>query len=148
MMNRVSDSVLAELLARAERLVSRLKDERLREVAFREFLHLFVTENEPSAGDADEPSRHAASRHKPSAPAKGANPKVRGTMGRLLTLRDAGFFKNPKPIADVQSELRRHGHTYPLEALSTPLLRMVRSRELRRVEAKTGKKKVYHYCNP
>src|SRR2546428_8418361 len=50
----------------------------------------------------------------------------------VLELREAGFFKNPRGLADIRDALRAEGHIIPITTLSGVMLRLVKARELRR----------------
>ena len=57
-----------------------------------------------------------------------------GPAERIRNLMQEGFFKEPKSIQDVRHALAEKGHIYPITSLSTPLVRLVRSREIRRLK--------------
>lgn len=60
-------------------------------------------------------------------------PKGKVTVGGLLDELVADeFFKKPKGMGDVKSQLANMGHHYPLTSLSGPLMGYVRTRRLRR----------------
>ena len=61
-----------------------------------------------------------------------------GTTGLILNLCESGFFKSRRTISDVQKKLEEQGHIYALTSLSTPLVRLVRKKELRRIKDKKG----------
>jgi hypothetical protein len=52
----------------------------------------------------------------------------------IASLIDGGFFRKPKDLASVKVALEETGHFYPVTTLSPTLLRMVRSRQLRRIK--------------
>ena len=55
----------------------------------------------------------------------------------ISSLIDGGFFrKKPKDLAAVKGALAEMGHVYPVTTLSPTLLRLVRSRQLRRLKEK------------
>src|SRR5437899_12357696 len=51
---------------------------------------------------------------------------------RILTLKTEGFFAEQRGIGEIRDELQTHGWRYKVTALSGPLMRLVRERELRR----------------
>jgi hypothetical protein len=71
------------------------------------------------------PETNGARKHK----TKGNRVTVPGLVEEL---RDEGFFKKAKTLADVKKRLADLGHTYPRTALSGPLRGEVRKRRLRR----------------
>jgi len=48
------------------------------------------------------------------------------------------WFKTKRTIGDLQKKLEEKGHIYAMESLSTPLLRLTRSKVLRRIKDKSG----------
>jgi hypothetical protein len=67
--------------------------------------------------------------------------------GRILSLKNDGFFKSQQALGAVRDELRKRGWHYPTTSLSGPLQLLVRQRELRREQIKDGKKKIWKYSN-
>lgn len=53
-------------------------------------------------------------------------------------LANENFFKSKRTISEVQKKLEEKGHIYALHSLSTPLLRLTRSKVLRRIKEKDG----------
>lgn len=72
---------------------------------------------------------------------KHASSTRRGPQTLIQELINDGFFDEKRTISDVQKELAGQGHIYALNGLSSPLVRLVRSRDLRRI--KEGTKWVY-----
>ena len=72
-------------------------------------------------------SRETAARHKDTTP------------GRILRMRDDGFFDSEQTLGDVQKELRRRGHLYPVTSLSPAMLDLTRRQDLRRLKSKSGR---------
>jgi hypothetical protein len=61
----------------------------------------------------------------------------RVTVQSLVTeLKTDGFFKKPKALGEIRTQLADIGHNYPLTALSGPMRELVRSRVLRRFKEK------------
>lgn len=88
------------------------------------------------AGDARRRSpakSHAASPRKPT-----GKPKRKGPQQLIAGLADEGWFKSKRTIGDVLKKLEEKGHIYPMESLSTPLLRLTRNRTLRRIRDQGG----------
>ena len=76
--------------------------------------------------------RKKTSSREPAASRKGTG----GPQTLIRGLIDEGFFSQKRTINEVQSELEQQGHIYPLHSLSTPLVRLVRARKLRRFKEK------------
>jgi hypothetical protein len=64
---------------------------------------------------------------------------------RIVSLRDDGFFKTPRTLGEIRSELQMRGWTYPLTSLSGPMQKLVQKRELRRMSGQNGS---YTYVAP
>ena len=62
-------------------------------------------------------------------------------VGLIQKLKENGFFDTPKKVKDVKDELAQQTHHYPLESISTALIRRVKNGELGRI--KEGKMWVY-----
>jgi len=67
---------------------------------------------------------------------------------RIALLAEEGFFREPRSLAEIQAKLAEHGWFYPQPNLSTPLIRLVRQRELRRLQLMNGGKKLWKYALP
>jgi hypothetical protein len=57
-----------------------------------------------------------------------------GPKGRIQELKEGGFFKEKRSIADIQEKLEENGHIYAQTSLSPTLVRLVREKVLRRVK--------------
>lgn len=57
-----------------------------------------------------------------------------GPQTYMLELKNSGFFEEKRTIADIQRKLEELGHIYAQTSLSTPLLRLTRSKKLSRVK--------------
>ena len=93
----------------------------------------------PQLPSKNEPVLKAPWRARP-----GRQPSARGRSGamqHIRSLNEEGFFHERQTIASVQKKLEEIGHIYPQTHLSTPLRRLVQSKELRRL--KEGKNWVY-----
>ena len=62
----------------------------------------------------------------------------KGPQQLLRDLAEENWFKSKRTIGDVQKKLEEKGHIYAMQSLSTPLLRLTRSRALRRIKDKSG----------
>jgi hypothetical protein len=69
----------------------------------------------------------------------------RSFSARIAVLAKEGFFDEPRSLAEVQAVLAEHGWHYRQENLSTPLVRLVRQRKLRRLHLTNGNKRVWKY---
>lgn len=67
---------------------------------------------------------------------KTAKPTLIGLISEMI---GRGFFKEPKLLGEVKTELEQNGHFYPLTTLSPTMLRLVKSRQLRRIKDGRGR---------
>jgi hypothetical protein len=89
--------------------------------------------------DSPRPSAETKRRRKKTSSRKPAAPRKTVSGGPQTLIRgliDESFFSQKRTINEVQSELEQQGHIYPLNSLSTPLVRLVRARKLRRFKEK------------
>jgi hypothetical protein len=90
-------------------------------------------------GGGSEVSTRNRKRIKSKSVSKKAQRKTRkGPTSLILALRDQGFFKGRKTLSDLQRKLEEQGHIYAQTSLSPILVRLVRSKELRRLKEKKG----------
>jgi hypothetical protein len=68
--------------------------------------------------------------------------------GRIMLLKNQGFFAEQRTIRDVRDELARHGWHYPASTLSGKLQTLVQRRELRRIRVKEGNRDIWKYSLP
>jgi hypothetical protein len=73
-----------------------------------------------------------------ASPAKANNSSRKGPQTLLQELADEDWFKSKRTIGEVQKKLEEKGHIYAMTSLSTPLLRLTRSKVLRRLKDKSG----------
>jgi hypothetical protein len=134
------------LRKQAERAVAEMPDGDLKVKAFEVILNHLL--GGPATQKVQSESSHPAARVPRSASARKEASPAKSISGRILVLRDEGFFKNQRTIAEVREELRAHGWHYPLTTLSDRLQALVQQRKLRRERATQGNKKVWKYSNP
>jgi hypothetical protein len=75
-------------------------------------------------------------------------PSATTLTGRILVLKEEGFFKTQKTISQLREELKAHAWHYPVTTLSGALQSLVRARDLRRERGTEGNKKLWKYSNP
>ena len=137
----MDDKTLIAIRKRAEVVVKGMPkgDERLE--AFKIVFNRLLSESPgPTAEGPHKPTKGKTSSRqtekKPTIP------------GRILSLKDEGFFGKQRTLSDVQQELKNKGWPYTQPNLSGPLQKLARKKELRRIPVKDGKKSVYKYTNP
>ena len=133
----------ADLVAQAERAVEAVKNPELKRVAFEKVLddllggHHVGTQGSASGGQ---------SRTKAAVPAAGPKSKKGGPQAYVEEMVAEGFFKKPKTIAEVKSELLNRGHHIPITSLSGPLQKLCQKKTLRRQKGKgKGNKQTFSY---
>ncbi len=66
-------------------------------------------------------------------------PRKEGPMDLIRELIGGGYFKASKrSLPDIQKKLEEQGHIYAQTSLSSPLTRLTRKKELRRIKEKKG----------
>jgi hypothetical protein len=78
----------------------------------------------------------------------GSNKPPSSLADRINTLAGEGFLGEPRSLAEIQLKLAEHGWHYAQTNLSTPLIRLVRQRVLRRLTLAEGNKRVWKYSLP
>jgi len=142
---------LKEARKKAERAVADMPEGELRVEAFKLILNRLLTE-----GDSEVPERKRRSsrqqrsknRDRNSASEGHEDAVPRSAPARILELKADGFFDEQRGIGEVRDELQTHGWRYDVTALSGPLMKLVRARELRRSKVTDGSKTTYKYFNP
>jgi hypothetical protein len=140
--------ILIEARKKAELATEGMTDPDLRRTAFGVILKHLLEQSSPGPQYVNPHTRSFIPNVKASTTDnehEAVNP--RSTGERILVLRGEGFFQTGKGIGEVRDELQAHGWMYALTAISGPLMKLVRQRELRRMMAGDGKKS-YKYFNP
>ena len=134
----------AALVTQAEKAVKAVTDPELKRIAFQKVLDDLLGDGGPAG------SKSATGSNKAKSKKRSGGSKVRSKSGGggprayIRELIEEGFFKKPKTITEVKAELGNRGHHIALPALSTPLLRLCRQKELRRQK---GEKNTFVYSN-
>jgi|ERR1051326_1409912 hypothetical protein len=124
---------------KAEEAVADMADEALRIKAFEVILASLLSNQSDAVAVA-------ASSKKRSTQTIRQQPTALGE--RISVLANEAFFNDPRSLSEIQSKLTEHGWHYPQSSLSTPLIRLVRQRQLRRLQLSEGNKKVWKYSMP
>ena len=144
-------SSVIEARKKAEHAVADMPEGDLKVKAFEVILNRLLSagEDASSAAGSTPPERHEGSE---AAGLNGTGNQIdaepRTAPARVLQLKAEGFFDNQRGIGEIRRELQTHGWRYPLTALSGTLMKLVRTRELRRELVNDGHKTVYKYFNP
>jgi hypothetical protein len=133
---------LISLRKRAEDAVADMADGPLKIKAFEIILGSLLT-TPASQRDGQNPTQAATHSMQPIG---GDVPS--SIADRIDMLGSENFFVQPRSLGEIQSSLAEHGWHYPQANLSTPLIRLVRQRRLRRLQLSEGKKKVWKYSLP
>jgi hypothetical protein len=136
----MSTSELVILRKKAENAVADMTEGPLKVKAFEVILTSLLSG--PSSGDESEPDP-------PARPVQPIRPNAPSSLAeRVNLIADEGFFSEPRSLSEIQNKLAEHGWHYPQTSLSTPLIRLVRQRVLRRLQVAEGNKKVWKYSLP
>jgi hypothetical protein len=140
--------ILVEARTRAEAATEGMSDPELRRTAFEVILkHLLEqSSSKPSHPGAIIVSLASAGESR-TIDQEREIPNPRSAAERVLSLKAEGFFQTGRGIGEIRDELQAHGWMYALTAISGPLMKLVRQRELRRMVSGDGKKN-FKYFNP
>ena len=133
---KTSDLIAAR--KKAEESVSDMAEGQMKVTAFKVILSSLLSaaptiiRSNASETRPDEPHREVAS----------------SVAQRIELLAEEQFFTEPRSLAEIQSKLAEHGWHYPQTNLSTPLIRLVRQRRLRRLPIQVGNKRLWKYALP
>jgi len=135
---------LVELRRQAEDAVRDMDDGSMKVKAFEVILATLLggSLHEQPSPVAQEQARKRSKEGKRNAPT------ATTLNGRILVLKEEGFFKTQKTISQLREELKAHAWHYPVTTLSGALQGLVRTRELRRERGTEGSKKLWKYSNP
>jgi hypothetical protein len=142
----MQDQILIEARKKAENAVSDMADPALKLKAFEVILGKLLNGTEPSSR-ISEPQKRKKRRSQDSQ-SVAAKHDGNSKRGRVLKLRDDGFFSDQRTIGELRDELRTRGWIYELTSLSGPLQQLVQQGQLRRALVTEGTKKIYKYVNP
>lgn len=123
----------------AEQAVDDVQDRDLKLRAFEVIL---------SAVLRDSPNTQTARPAAPSREKREGQATNNSLASRILQLVADGFFFEQRSLAEIQTKLAEYGWHYPQTNLSTPLMRMVQQRKLRRTQVAEGTKRLWKYSNP
>lgn len=126
---------LIELRKEAEKAVSDMPDGDLKLKAFEVILGRLMSDSlEPKVLPTEETKEEGF--------------LEKSVAGRLLVLKEEGFFKNPKALAEIRQELQTHGWHYPNPTIAHALIKLVQKKRLRRQKVIEANKKPWKYSNP
>ena len=135
---------LISLRKQAEQAVADMQPGEIRTKAFEVILnHLLAGHNGKSIPKPKDAPRTRL--HSPKASVRGG---TNSRPARIMALATEGFFDQQRTLSDIKDELSARGWHYGLNALSTPVQKLVQQQRLRRVKVSNGNKKVWKYSNP
>lgn len=133
---------LIEIRKEAEKAVAEMPDGELKLKAFEVILnHLISVGTEVKTVTAEKAKDASVNESEKDFPAQ-------SVAGRLLVLKEEGFFKNPKMLAEIREELQAHGWHYPNATIAPILIKLVQKQKLRRQKIKEGNAEPWKYTNP
>lgn len=128
---------------RAEEAVADMTDGPLKIKAFEVILSSLISASNKG------PEKIERAPESPDHPADVGRPRAPSSLAdRVRALADEDYFGEPRSLAEIQAKLAEHGWHYAQTNLSTPLIRLVRQRQLRRLQLAEGNKKVWKYSLP
>lgn len=144
----MQDKTLVDARRKAEKAVGDMPDGELKLKAFEVILGRLLSDAPTGLAKRGPAGRSRVGRVGESRNRPGLSPMRSSAAGRIVALRDEGFFAEERSISEIRDGLRGQGWVYPLTSLSGPLQDLVRKRELRRAQVPRGKKKVFKYVIP
>jgi hypothetical protein len=135
---------------KAESAVQDMADGDLKTKAFEVFLRHLLSHGEdtPQAAVPERRGTRKTSRAARRVAGGGGGSLPAFAPDRILSLKDEGFFKTGRGMREIRDEMQAHGWMYKLNAISGPLMKLVRQRQLRRATFSNGNKKIFKYFNP
>lgn len=135
---------LIELRKEAEKAVAEMPDGDLKLKAFEVILNHLIASSAPPLK-----TQPIAKMTDEAVPPVSEDFPSESVAGRLMVLKEEGFFKSPKALAEIREELQAHGWRYPNTTLAPVLIRLCgRKKVLRRQRIQEGKTKPWKYFNP
>jgi hypothetical protein len=140
----------------AEKAVSGIKNEKLREIAFEKLVSHLLTgkQSRPSGKDDDDEEEEKPARTRKKSKAKPSSsttskPKSSGPKAWLMELIEEDFFKTPKSSSDIREELETRSHHLSPTDLTNPLQTLCHEKKLRRKKnaSEDGGKSKLHWVN-
>ena len=130
----------------AQESVSNIADEKLKAVAFQLILERLLKSDELPDLMQEE---LIDSSKKEDVKTQNKDKQPKGTKGRIEALIDDSFFNQKRTINEVKDALEGRGWFYKMAELSTPLVRLVQEKKLRRIKEpeKEGGKLIWRYSN-
>jgi|GEM_PF-1423210 len=143
----------SKLFQDAEKSVSGIKNERLREIAFEKLISHLLT-NDLDKDDDEEKSEKTSHKkvksHRSSPKRRGpSTSKKEGPLTWIKELIDEGFFKKPKSSNQIREELETRSHHLKATDLTRPLEALCHDKFLKRnkIASEKGGKPVLHWVN-
>ena len=133
---------LIELRKEAEKAVAEMPDGDLKLKAFEVILNHLIS------GGVVSSSPSPRSKEQLSTDSEESDFPTKSVAGRLLVLREEGFFKSLKALAEIREELQAHGWHYPNATIAPVLITLVQKKKLRRQRVKEATKNPWKYSNP
>ena len=136
----MSTDPLIQARKRAERAVEGMQDGPLKTAAFQAILAKLLNDSGSEGSDEGMPPASKVRTR------KGRQPDT--LTGRVLAVKEEGFFKTQRSLGEVREALGSRGWHYPVTTLSGAMQGLVRQRQLRRERVSDGKKRLWKYSNP
>lgn len=134
---------IKKAVAEAEAAVAAVKDPSLKVAAFEKVLQHLLT--------ASDKATHSPDKHSPlsqkNSSKKVSPPDKAGPQARIEEMIADGFFKKPRTLSDVKTELANRGFHIPRTSLSGPLQALCQKKMLRRQKGIAGDKDAFGYSN-
>lgn len=144
----VGNTDFSSLIAEAEKAVEKMKEPRLKEIAFERVLDYLLSTSITNAKIIGKTASHSPKVGLAKLPSKPSS-KSDGPLAWVRELVDDNFFSKPKSSKDIQDELVKQSHRLKPSDLTLPLQTLCHEKKLRRdkIAPADGGKKVFHWFN-
>lgn len=148
-MSETQSTDFSKILEDAEKQVSGVKDDKLREIAFSKLVSHLLDHVEPSTDEDEEQLNKSMSRKTKRTSTKTSKVKQEGPSSWLRELATEEFFKEPKSSVDIREELETRSHHLSATDLTSPLEKLCHDKVLRRkkISPEGGGKTFLHWVN-
>ena len=139
-----------KLFEEAEKSVSNIKNEKLKEIAFEKLITHLLSDNqgqENSALSEDSNTSRPVAKAQKKNNSRDQKQKSEGPKAWLTELVEEGFFQKPKSATEIIEEFKTRSHHLKASDLTSPLQALCHEKLLRRKQMAppNGGRAVYHW---
>lgn len=148
-MSKMEPTDYSKILEDAEKQISGIKNEKLREIAFSQLISHLLSDSTPTKEEFEEKPKQSKHRKTKRQSTRTPKAKQEGPKAWIQELADEGFFKKPKSSAEIREELETRSHHLSATDLTFPLHSLCLEKVLRRkkITPENGGKATLHWVN-